>query len=156
MRPFYHLLRDALRQEQRPNDVYLKLIPHVARGNVNDGTSLKNAGIVDQDVDVPRKRFPAITLNCDIEFLYLYLQPTRRDITLKRLNLPVYLNGSDHLEALLCKLHGHSVSKAGSRACNQNLLHISLSIAFVVARACSSGRSIMIFSRWLKSLWQAV
>ena len=55
-----------------PNGGY-ELVPHVAAGDVYNGTALQHTGIVHQNVDIPSKCLFAVAFDRDIQFLDLYL-----------------------------------------------------------------------------------
>ena len=92
--------------------------------DVDDGASLKDAGVVHQNVHVPGQSLPAIALNGNVQFLNLYLQAACCDVSFERLHLPIDFDGSDDLETLIRELQGCSITEARSRACDQNLLHV--------------------------------
>src|SRR5262249_26870471 len=119
----HHLLGDPLCQKQRSDYVDLEFAAHVRPRNVENRSSLQNPGVIHQDLDVPSECLLSVALIRKVELLNLQGDTACGRFALQRLNLSVYFDGSDHIEALLGKSHCDFMPKTSRSTCNQDLLH---------------------------------
>src|SRR5262249_51691879 len=119
----YHLLGNPLCQQQRSDHVDLEFVAHVWPWNVENRPALQNPGVVHQDLDVPSECLLSFALIRNVEFLDSQGDTACGRFALQRLNLSVYFDRSDHIEALPGKSHCYFMSKTSPSSCNQDHLH---------------------------------
>src|SRR5262245_30213827 len=99
---------------------------HVRLGDVEDGAAFENAGVVHQNLDIPGKCFPSISLACHVELFDREGDAARLRLALQGLDLCPDFNCGDDIESLLGQSHCSFVPESSSRARNQDLLHRGL------------------------------
>src|SRR5215469_389810 len=127
---FHHLLGDPLRQQEWPNHIDLKLMAYVGPRDVENRTTLQNAGIVYQDFDAPVERFLPISFIDNVKLFNLQVDPACRCLPFQGLDLGIDLDCGDYIESLFRKSHCGLVSKARACSCNQDPLHWCLLSSF--------------------------
>ena len=86
------------------------------------GTAFTDAGVVDENFDVPVPGLAAVAVIGDVELLDPQGHPTLVGLSFQGLHLAVDLNGGDHIETLLGQSHRDLESKASSGSGDEHLL----------------------------------
>lgn len=95
-----HLLRDALGQENRPEDIDLELTADDLGRQVDGRAALGNAGVVQQHVDTPVQCLGTVPLIGDVEFLDPQFHTAVPGLSTEGVDLGDDLDTGDHVVSL--------------------------------------------------------